>query len=498
VHLGGLYCKGQGRRVQDLTKGSISRHLISMAAFIGMGMVFQTLYLLVDLYFVSHIGKQAIAGVSAAGTTYFLVLGTTQLVAVGALSLIAQATGRKDAAEADLVFNQAMSFAMVSAGLVLVFGYLLTGPMMRGFAADAETAEQGRLYLAAFLPALAAFFPGAAMNSGLRATGVVRPTMIVQTLSVLLNIALAPVLVAGWGTGRPLGVLGAGLASSIATVVSLGVLTLVFGRVQHFLRIRPSTWAPRLGVWRRIVMIGLPSAGEFVLMSVITAIVYVVIRGYGPAAQAGFGIGGRVMQSIFLPAMAVSFAVAPIAGQNYGAKRFDRVRETFRQAAIIGAVIMLSLTALCAISPPGADDPIHPRPGGDRGGGGLSQDRHPELRGLWPRVLLFGPVPGAGRHASVLGLEREPPSDLCAPGAVGRPARRGPARDLLVPVGRLGHAAGGVQRPAAPARVSPQAQGACGARGRSRASDRRRLRRAAEPYLVASRAGRCGRAAPGR
>jgi Na+-driven multidrug efflux pump len=82
-----------------------------------------------------------------------------------------------------------------------------------------------------------------------------------------------------------------------------------------------------------------------------SSVVYVVIRRFGPAAQAGFGIGGRMMQAIFLPAMAVAFAAAPIAGQNYGAGRYDRVRATFRQAAIIGAVIMLSLTALCAISP---------------------------------------------------------------------------------------------------------------------------------------------------
>ena len=337
--------------MQDLTQGSITRHLISMAVFIGMGMVFQTLYLLVDLYFVSHIGKQATAGVSAAGIVYFLVMGAAQLISVGALSLIAQATGRKDEAEADLVFNQAMSFAAVCAGLVLVLGYLFAGPMMGVFAADAATAEQGRTYLTAFLPALAATFPSAAMGSGLRATGVVRPTMIVQSLAVLLNAALAPVLIAGWGTGRPLGVLGAGLASSIAVVAGFAVLTLVFPRVQHFLRIRPSIWAPRLGVWGRIVTIGLPSAGEFALMFLIASVVYLVIRSFGPAAQAGFGIGSRVVQSIFLPAMAVSFAVAPIAGQNYGAGRYDRVRETFRQAAIIGSVIMLSLTALCAIRP---------------------------------------------------------------------------------------------------------------------------------------------------
>jgi len=213
------------------------------------------------------------------------------------------------------------------------------------------TSEQGRLYLMGFLPSLAAMFPMSAMGSGLRGTGVVKPTMIVQSLTVLLNAVLAPVLIAGWATGRPLGVFGAGLASSISVVLGLVVLAIVFPRVQHFLSIKPATWAPRLKVWGRIITIGLPAAGEFALMFVIFSVIYVVIAGFGATAQAGFGIGGRIMQVIFMPAMAVAFAAAPIAGQNFGAKQYDRVRETFRQAAIIGTVIMLCLTALCAISP---------------------------------------------------------------------------------------------------------------------------------------------------
>jgi putative MATE family efflux protein len=337
--------------MQDLTKGSITRHLISMAAFIGMGLVFNTLYILVDLYFVSRLGAESIAGVTSAGTAFFLVMAATQLVGVGGLSLIAQATGRKDEAEADLVFNQTMSFSMLASLLVLVFGYVFADQVTRAFAADAATAEQGRLYLMGFLPQLAGMFPAAAMGSGLRGTGVVRPTMIIQILSVLLNVALAPILISGWGTARPFGVFGAGLASSIAGMIGLAALAIVFPRVQHFLHLRPSSWAPRLGVWWRIVMIGLPAAGEFALLFVFASVVYVVIKSFGSHAQAGFGLGGRIIQSIFLPAMAVAFAAAPIAGQNYGAKRYDRVRETFRKAALIGSAIMLSLTALCALKP---------------------------------------------------------------------------------------------------------------------------------------------------
>jgi Na+-driven multidrug efflux pump len=76
-----------------------------------------------------------------------------------------------------------------------------------------------------------------------------------------------------------------------------------------------------------------------------------VIRHFGAEAQAGFGVGSRVMQAIFLPAMAVAFATAPIAGQNVGGGHGDRVRETFRSAVIVGSSIMIVLTLLCQWRP---------------------------------------------------------------------------------------------------------------------------------------------------
>jgi len=87
------------------------------------------------------------------------------------------------------------------------------------------------------------------------------------------------------------------------------------------------------------------------MMFVILGVIYLVIRPFGPSAQAGFGIGGRVMQAIFLPVMAVAFAVTPVAGQNFVAGRFDRVRETFRTAAILSSALMLLITLICQWHP---------------------------------------------------------------------------------------------------------------------------------------------------
>jgi Na+-driven multidrug efflux pump len=97
--------------------------------------------------------------------------------------------------------------------------------------------------------------------------------------------------------------------------------------------------------------IGLPAGGELTLVFIVVGVIYWCIRDFGAAAQAGFGIGARVMQSVFLPAMAVGFAASPIAGQNFGARRADRVRETFRSAALVSTVIMAALTIVCQWEP---------------------------------------------------------------------------------------------------------------------------------------------------
>jgi putative MATE family efflux protein len=337
--------------MHDLTQGSITRHLIKLAMPIAVGMLFQTLYYLIDLYFVAHIGDAAIAGVGAAGNLTFIVMALTQVLGVGTVTLIAQAVGRKDHADANLVFNQSLALATLCALVTLGAGYAGVAPYMQALGADAATVAAGIDYLRWYLPGLALQFAIVSMGSALRGTGIAKPTMIVQMLTVVLNAVLAPVLIAGWGSGHPLGVAGAGLATTIALAFGVVLLALYFGRLEKFVRFERTLWKPQLDAWRRILRIGLPAGGEFALMFVYMAVIYAVIRDFGAAAQAGFGIGGRVLQAIFLPAIAKAFAASPIAGQNVGAGSIGRVRATFRTAAGLGSAIMLVLTLLCQIKP---------------------------------------------------------------------------------------------------------------------------------------------------
>ena len=332
--------------MHDLTKGPIAGHIARMAAPIAAGMIFQTMYYLVDLYFVSRLGGTAIAGVSAAGNVQFIIMALSQVLGVGTMVLISHAAGRKDRDDANLIYNQSLIMAAVCAVVTLVFGFGLSRWYLGTISADQATVDAGMTYLRWFTPGMALQFALISMGSALRGTGIAKPTMVVQMLTVVLNAILAPVLIAGIGTGRPMGVAGAGLASSIAVVVGVIMMIVYFERLEHFVGFDRALFRPRMSEWRRVLRIGLPAGGEFALMFVYMAVVYWSIRAFGPEAQAGFGIGGRVMQAVFLPAMAVAFAAAPVAGQNFGAGLHDRTRKTFGSAVVIGTSLMLVLTVL--------------------------------------------------------------------------------------------------------------------------------------------------------
>src|SRR5438477_5134127 len=315
-----------------------------MSAFLAMSMVLQTLYLLADLYWVGYLGKEAIAAVGLAGNMTMIVLALTQMLGVGTTTLIAQAAGRKDQTRAELVFNQSFVMSILIALALGVVGFLLRPAYCDWLSADTPTATLAKAYLLWFLPGLLLQFPLVALGSALRATGIVKPAVGLQVLSVLLNIVLAPLLIFGIGPWPRLGITGAALATFISILVADVLMLLYFERKYHYLRLRFAPWPPQMQVWWAMLKVGLPAGAEFALFSVYVFVVYAIIRQFGAAAQAGFGVGARVMQAMFLPVLALSFAVAPVVGQNFGGRRAERVRHTVFAAIGLASAMMAVLT----------------------------------------------------------------------------------------------------------------------------------------------------------
>ncbi len=329
--------------MQDLTTGSLTGHLLKTTSFMLVSMVFQALYVLVDLFWVGRLGTDAVAAVGISANLSFLVLAASQMLGVGTTTMVSHSAGRKEHDRAIFLFNQSQVLSMVAGVLFLALAMLSRTAYAAALSADASMQAQTEEYLLWFIPAMALQFAMVAMGAALRGTGNFKPGMIVQTGTVVLNMVLAPVLIFGWGPFDPHGVSGAALATFIAIAIGVVWISSYFLDRDAYLRFRLADWRPKLQVWGQMLKIGLPAGVEFALMGLYMVVVYAISRPFGAAAQAGFGVGFRIVQSAFLPVVALGFAVAPVAGQNFGARQGQRVRDAFKTAASIGAATMLVL-----------------------------------------------------------------------------------------------------------------------------------------------------------
>ena len=337
--------------MEDLTTGPLTRHLLKTTSFMLVTMIFQTLYFLIDLYWVGRLGTHAVAAVGIAGNFTFIVLALTQMLGVGTTTVVSHALGRKDRDGAMLMFNQAQVLASVTGIVFLILGMLVRVPYTRAMAPDPETAALANQYLLWFIPAMALQFLMVAAGAALRAVGNFKAGMIVSTGSVLINMVLAPFLIFGWVTGRAFGVAGAAISSLVAVVVAVVWFATYFLPKDSYLRFVRSDMKPQLALWRKMLAIGLPAGFEFAMMGSYLVLVYAIARPFGAAAQAGFGIGQRVIQALFMPAVALGFSVAPVAGQNFGARSRERVVDTFRKAAYMVSAVMVLLVIVCLLAP---------------------------------------------------------------------------------------------------------------------------------------------------
>src|SRR5215204_5237821 len=140
--------------MKDLTTGPVTGHLLKTTSFMLVTMVFQTLYFLVDLYWVGRLGTDSVAAVGVAGNLTFIVLALTQMLGVGTTTVISHAVGRKDHDSACMMFNQSQVLAVIVGVAFLIVALIARVPYSRAMSADAETARLASTYLLWFIPAM--------------------------------------------------------------------------------------------------------------------------------------------------------------------------------------------------------------------------------------------------------------------------------------------------------------------------------------------------------
>ena len=327
---------------KDLTVGSIPLLVVKLSLPVLGYFGLQSLYALADLYFVGRLGGAAVAGLGISLNIFFLILALGMSLGIGALALISQAYGAGRRNQVAPMFQQTCWMVLIAGIAGWMLAWLATDRYFAFFTADPVVHAQGaayfRIYAATFLTQLCLMVFGFTW----RAVGDFVTPAVLMALSVTANIVLDPLLIFGLGPFPRLEMRGAALATVLSQVLPLGVyLWLIFRSRRNDILVLRRPFLLDGGRMVRMLRIGVPSGLQMFLMAAGLILTYRVVRPFGGDASAAVGVGFRVVQSAFLPAVAIGAAVSSLAGQNYGSRDFGRVKAALLWGmGFVGAIIV--------------------------------------------------------------------------------------------------------------------------------------------------------------
>ncbi len=328
----------------QLTNGSIYKHLARLSVPAAMGMIFNTLYNLTDFWFAGLLHDDALAGVSIAGSVFFILLAIGIGVQTGASAVIAPEVGAGREDQVGTWVDQAFGVCIVFSVITMLLGWLYADTLVNFLGAEAHIAPLANEYLDITLAGTVTFVLSFMAAGALMALGDTKSNRNVLVVGFFANFALNPLLTFGLG----LGVTGLALATVIIKAASALYL---FWIIRH----RVGQWArPAFNIQRWITLLRqiLPASMNMLTIILGGFISISYIGRFGSEHIAGYAVGLRLEQVLLLPALGLNTAVMAIAGQNYGAGLNDRVQEAYFKGLKIGLIMAaVSIPIMFFLSP---------------------------------------------------------------------------------------------------------------------------------------------------
>ncbi|MCD6454023.1 MAG: MATE family efflux transporter [Candidatus Aminicenantes bacterium] len=300
----------------------------------------QNLYSLVDIFWISKLGTDAIAAISLASIATFIVFTLSQTIAVGTTAYVSQFKGKKD-------WDNIREFSTQSLSLAVYGGILLAIPIivypkiiMVIMGAKAQVINIGSSYLVPLAFFIPMFMISFAINAVFRATGDTYTPMVILTTSNLLNIILDPIFIFTFKMGVKGAAIATGISYSIAFLYGLYKLI-------KFLEINPfKPHRPDFSLGWKILKVGIPSGIQFTIMSLTMFVLLRIVASYGSEVVAAVGIVGRLLNFLRIPTMGFAISASIVCGQYLGMENFKEAEKTIIKTIILNEIVIITLLAL--------------------------------------------------------------------------------------------------------------------------------------------------------
>ena len=325
----------------DLLKDNIPKLVRKLALPAMVGMLFQTLYNIVDTFYAGKISPEALAALSKAFPMYFIIVASSIGVTVAGTSLIGNSIGENNKKNILNYFTHIIYFAILISIIISFIGLNLTDNFFLLMVTTSEVTDLGLQYTDIIFKGSILFILIVALNSFLHAEGDTKTYRNLLILSFFLNLILNPILIFGLFFIPALGVKGIAIATIIAqSVVFLAILWKVL-RNKIVKEITKDYLKPKFFYFINIFFTSMPIVISIFAYSITAAIVIAYVGITGEYAVAGYGAGTRIEQVVLLPILGINTAIISIISQNFGARNLNRVKETYFTSIKYSFLIML-------------------------------------------------------------------------------------------------------------------------------------------------------------
>lgn len=321
-----------------LIEGSVAPTLARLTLPMIIGIVAMMAFNLADTYFVGQLGAEELAAMSFTFPVVMVISSLALRLGMGTSAVVARAIGKGDHAEVQRLTTDALLLSLIIVAIAVITGLLTINPLFRMMGATEDILPLIRQYMIIWYPGVMAVIIPMVGNNAIRATGDTRTPSAVMLVAVFVNIILDPLLIFGIGPFPRWELAGAALATVFARMTTLTVAFWVLYARDKMITFVPPSLSEVFDSWKRILFIGVPAAGTNIILPISAGIITRLIAYYGPEAVAAFGVATRVEMFALTVVGALNSVISPFVGQNWGAKKYDRVRLGMRYSQIFSLV----------------------------------------------------------------------------------------------------------------------------------------------------------------
>jgi putative MATE family efflux protein len=327
----------------DLTVAPLNRALLMLAVPMILEMIMESIFAMVDVFWVAHLGASAVATVGLTESMMMIVYSLAMGVSIGAMAMVARRIGEKDPEAAARATAQGLWLGVALALAIGALGAFFAPSLLGLMGAEPEVIRNGSNFTRVMLGGNVTVFLLFLINSVFRGAGDAAQAMRVLWLGNALNIVLGPLFIFGVGPFPKLGVTGAAVATTLGRGIAVlyQIYVLQSGRGKVTLRRSHLKLEPAL----MLNVLKLSTSATVQMLISMTSYIGVmrILSGFGSAPLAGYTIGFRIFMFAILPAFGLANAAATLVGQNLGAKQPERAAAAVWRASHVSAIFLCTI-----------------------------------------------------------------------------------------------------------------------------------------------------------